>query len=395
MAEAPRVVVVGGGVYGLTAAIDLRRRGNEVTLLDPGPLPHPLAASTDISKVVRLDYGADEEYTALMERALEGWRGWNAAWPEPLFHETGVAFLRRSPMTPGTFEHESYRVLSGRGHAPERLEAAEIARRFPAWKAGEFIDGYFNPLGGYAESGRVVARLAGQARAAGVVIREGVVVERLLEKGSRVRGVIVRGGSGERIETGSVIVCAGAWTHHLLPWLADAFRSSGLPVFHLRPADPDLFRAERFAVFCADITATGYYGFPLNRDGVVKIANHGPGRLMHPEAPERAVTEAETRDLRAFLAHALPALAASPIVATRVCLYSDTWDGHPWIARDPGREGLTIAAGDSGHAFKFAPVLGGLIADASEGRENPMLHKFRWRPEIRPPRSEEAARHQE
>ena len=65
---------LGGGIFGVTAALALRARGHEVTLVDPGPLPHPLAESTDISKVVRIDYGADEDYTALGERALDGWR---------------------------------------------------------------------------------------------------------------------------------------------------------------------------------------------------------------------------------------------------------------------------------------------------------------------------------
>src|SRR3979490_1229970 len=98
-----RVLVAGGGIFGVTAALALRDRGHEVTLVDPGPLPHPLAESTDISKGVRIDYGADEDYTVLGERALEGWRHWNARWPAPLFHETGVTFLSRSAMQPGGF----------------------------------------------------------------------------------------------------------------------------------------------------------------------------------------------------------------------------------------------------------------------------------------------------
>lgn len=82
----------------------------------------------------------------------------------------------------------------------------------------------------------------------------------------------------------------------------------------------------------------------------------------------------------------------APIVATLVCLYCDTWDGYFWIAPDPEREGLVMATGGSGHGFKFAPLLGAWIADAVEDRPNPLLPKFRWRPEVRPPRSEEAAR---
>jgi sarcosine oxidase len=66
-----------------------------------------------------------------------------------------------------------------------------------------------------------------------------------------------------------------------------------------------------------------------------------------------------------------------------VCMYCDTHDGNFWIARDPEREGLVIAAGDCGHGFKFAPVLGEIIADAVEQKSNPLLEKFRWRPEVR------------
>jgi len=387
------VVIVGAGIFGVTAALALRRRGFQVVLLDPGPVPHPLAASTDISKVIRVDYGTDEEYTALAETALEGWQKWNATWSEPPYHPTGVVFLLRSPMTPHTFEHDSYQLLLRRGHSPERLGPDEIGGRFPAWSAGGYVDGYFNPIGGYAESGRVVARLALQARAEGVDVRSNLRFLRLIEAGSRVGGVVSTDGS--RIVADRVTVCAGAWTPHLLPWMDEVFRSNGMPVFHLRPARPDLFESGRFPVFCADITETGYYGFPLGREGVVKIATHGPGRRMHPESIDRVVTAEETAELRAFLSAALPELAGAEIVHTHVCLYCDTFDGHFWIAQDPDREGLTVAAGDSGHAFKFAPLLGELVADAAEGRPNSLLRKFRWRPDARPPRGEEAARHRE
>jgi glycine/D-amino acid oxidase-like deaminating enzyme len=60
-------IVVGAGIFGLTSALELRNRGYAVTLLDAGPVPHPLAASSDISKVVRIEYGADEAYMALAD----------------------------------------------------------------------------------------------------------------------------------------------------------------------------------------------------------------------------------------------------------------------------------------------------------------------------------------
>ncbi len=105
------VLVVAGGVFGLTAAIELRRRRRAVSLIDPGPLPHPLASSTDISKMIRMDYGSDELYTRMMEEAFVGWRAWNDEWGESLYHETGFLILAGESMQPGGFEHDSFVLL--------------------------------------------------------------------------------------------------------------------------------------------------------------------------------------------------------------------------------------------------------------------------------------------
>ena len=71
--DSKKIIIVGAGIFGVTAALELAKRGHQVKLFDPGPLPHPDAASTDISKAIRLGYGADEFYMELMEIALEGW----------------------------------------------------------------------------------------------------------------------------------------------------------------------------------------------------------------------------------------------------------------------------------------------------------------------------------
>ncbi len=369
-----RVAVVGGGIFGVTAALALHERRCDVTLYE-SQLPHPLAESTDISKVVRLDYGADEDYTLLGEQSLAGWRRWNAGWPQPLFHEIGVTFLSRTPMQPGGFEYESFALLTRRGHALERLDADAIASRFPAWRRGAYVDGYFNPEGGWAESGAVVAILAADALARGISIERRRVA------------------SLDKLAADLVIVCAGSWVPLLVPALAPALRAVGQPVFHLRPRDPSLFEASRFPVFGADISRTGYYGFPVNRDGIVKIANHGVGITLTPGDARPSITEAQEVALRDMVRDTFPALADAPIVARRLCVYCDTVDGNFWIARDPARPHVVVATGGSGHAFKFAPVLGDLIASIALGEPHPLEHKFRWRPELAAHTSE-PARHQ-
>jgi glycine/D-amino acid oxidase-like deaminating enzyme len=374
------VLVVGAGVFGITTALEFQTRGYRVAVLDPGPLPHPLAASTDISKIVRMEYGTDEEYMELGERAYQGWLHWNETEElrEALFHDVGVAVLVRQPMSPGHFEYESYHLLRKRGHSPERLTGDEISRRFPAWRPGVFVDGFFHAEGGYVESGRAIASLVHLAQVRGVTLYPDQAVAALLEDGPRVTGVRTRDGS--TFLAGQVVLAAGAWTSLLLPELATVFQITGQPVFHLKPENSARFTPPDFPVFTADVTRTGWYGFPFHpREQVLKIGSHGAGQVIHPERDERVVTENNIQQLRAFLAETCPALEDAPIVFTRRCLYVDTPDGDFWIDRHPQKVGLTVATGDSGHGFKFAPILGGLIADAVEGKQNPWLPKFRWR----------------
>jgi glycine/D-amino acid oxidase-like deaminating enzyme len=241
-----------------------------------------------------------------------------------------------------------------------------VRSRFPAWNADRDWHGFFDPEGGYAESSRVVVMLIERAKSLGVELREGSRFADLHKPAAADR----------------VIFATGAWTPFLLPFTAQFFRATGQPVFHFRPKQPELFSAERFPVFGADLSTSGYYGFPVNRDGVVKIGNHGVGREMSPDSPERIVTREEEERVRDFVARVFPPLADAPIVYSRICMYCDTADGDFWIAADPERPWLVIAAGDNGHGFKFAPVFGEMIADATEGKPNPLLERFRWRPEV-------------
>lgn len=370
-------MVVGAGIFGVTAALELQRRGHHVELLDPGPLPRPEAASTDISKIVRLDYGADEATTAMMETALAGWRAWNRAWGEELYHEDGLLVLCKGAMAADSFEAECLAMLQERGHAPRRLDAAILAAEHPAWNAQVYTDGYKNLVGGWVQSGRVVSRLLQDARAAGVTLHEGVSVKALVREGERVTGVLDT--LGGELSADQVLVAAGAWTAVLLPWLANDLTVVGQPAVHLHVDEPERWRPPAFPPFTADISRSGYYGFPALGDGTLKIARHGPGRPLHPDAP-REVQDEELTQALAFLAEALPGLADAPVVETRLCLYCDTADGNFLIDHDPERPGLVVAAGGSGHAFKFAPVLGALIADVVERKPNEQAARMRWGP---------------
>ncbi len=370
------VAIVGAGIFGTSAALELVQRGHKVTLLDPGPIPHVLAASTDISKVLRMDYGPDEFYTELMEGAFAGWERWNQDWGVELYHQTGMLFLVTEPMASGSFEHESYRLLEARGHPVERLTVNQVTDRFPAWNAERFAEAYFNPRAGWAESGEVVARLLADGKRLGVSVRGGVAMERLLVEGTRVVGVV--GTGGEEIVADTTVVAAGAWTPSLLPELGEVMWAVGQPVYHFQLADPSKFQPPAFVTWSADISTTGWYGFPALDNGTLKLANHGPGKRQPAEAPREVDPQQESR-FREFLRDLLPGLTDAPAVFNRLCMYCDTWDGDLWIDRHPEKEGLVVAAGGSGHGFKFGPMLGPIIADVVEERSNRFAARFAWR----------------
>lgn len=378
------VAIAGAGVFGAAAALTLAGRGHTVTLIDPGPLPHPLAASTDISKLVRMDYGADLFYIAHMEEALRRWERWNNQQQRPLYHRDGLLALARGPLQPGGFEHDSLVSLSARGHRLDQLDTAALRARFPAWNADLYPNSTFNPNAGWAESGAVVGWLVEQARAAGVRVVSGRVDGLVMRQGHAVGFH----GSGGQVSADHLVCAMGAWTPSWLPPSHALMRPLGQPVLHLRPADPRPFAAPRFPPWAADIGQTGWYGFPANQDGLVKVANHGPGQPMHPEDPRYPPPQWDDT-FRAFLAESLPSLADAPIAARRLCLYCDTRDGDFLIDEHPDAPGLVLATGGSGHAFKFAPLLGDWIADRVEGA--PPIPRFAWRDAPKP--GVEQARH--
>ena len=368
------VAIVGAGVFGAVSALVLRQRGWEVTVIDPGPLPHVDASSTDVSKVIRMDYGSDVFYMELGEEAFDGWDRWNREWPRPLYHEDGFLILSRGAMEAGSFSADSFAALKERGHDPIRLTDVPT-NLMSQWDADSHSDGYFNPRAGWAESGAVVDQLIRLARSEGVRFREAGMAA-LLSDESRVSGVLTT--AGERVLSDRVVVAAGAWSPSLLPWLSDVIWATGQPVLHFQADDATAFSPPNFSPWSADISLSGWYGFPALEDGRVKVANHGVGTRLHPDQ-RGTVSDDHVARTRDFLRGVIPRLADQPVVYRRVCMYCDSFDGDFLIGADPDREGLVVATGGSGHGFKFAPVLGDVIADAVEGIENPRSSRFGWR----------------
>ena len=373
-------LVVGAGVFGITTAVELARRKYKVGLLNPDTIPHHLAASTDVTKAVRVEYGSDQEYFRMAEICIDKWLEWNDLFNESIFHQIGYLMLCRHDMLGDNQSYEKYSFdnLMKSGYPSDRLNSSDIEKRFPAVNHHVYVDGHFNAKGGYVRSGRAIEILMGYAIDLGVEIHQQQTVDELTIESGVVKGVTTR--EGGNYSCGHLIVAAGANTPYLISDLQPYMKVTGHPVFWVRPKDPTFLVPPYMGVFTADISNTGWYGFPYLRDqGIFKIAKHTNGLSLHPESDDRQVTDDEVKGMRAFLEQSFPTIADSPLVYTRRCLYTDTLDGHFWIDNHPEIRQLTVSTGGSGHGMKMGPVLGEMTADVAEGKTHEFSGRYRWR----------------
>jgi glycine/D-amino acid oxidase-like deaminating enzyme len=98
------IIIVGAGIFGVTAATSLQKRGYSVSVIDPQIIgaTNPLSSSTDISKLVRSDYGKDDTYVMMNDKSIKLWRQWNEKWKEDFYHESGVLWLSKKAMKEGS-----------------------------------------------------------------------------------------------------------------------------------------------------------------------------------------------------------------------------------------------------------------------------------------------------
>ena len=118
-------LIIGGGIFGVTAAIELTKRKYKVGLINPDTIPHHLAASTDVTKAVRMEYGSDEEYFRMVEICIDRWHAWNDLFGETLYHEVGYLMLCTDNIESEkhTYEKCSYENLVAHGYPTNRLDA--------------------------------------------------------------------------------------------------------------------------------------------------------------------------------------------------------------------------------------------------------------------------------
>jgi sarcosine oxidase len=361
------ILIIGGGMAGLSAAYYLRHRGSDVHLVEADRLGSPRASSAGQTRMYREMY-SDPFLCARARDANAMWRQLERDHALPLRRPHGLLFYGES-WDEETIEGSipgARRVMLEQGIPFEELDAAAIADRFPL-RPHPSHTGLFEPTAGALLADRVLDLFAGQARSAGVRIEER---RRVAVVDPSASGVSVRFADGETVRYREVVLAAGHWTTELLSTLGIRLplRTWGMLWAHYE-VDPS--RASSYPQWFCFQRPRGddgglYYGFPVVDGCVIKAGIDWAPPSMQVDEPRALPAEPDRQTVERlddFLAHNLVGVGRR--VETRVSPYSMTPDVQ--FVLDRVAPGLVTFTGGSGQAFKFAPLIGGLLADLVQG----------------------------
>ena len=340
------VIVVGLGGMGSAAAAQAAARRQRVLGLEQFQPGHTQGSSHGRSRVIRLAYFEHPAYVPLLRRAYELWRKLESDTGRRLLQMTGGLMI-------GEPESEvvSGSLRSAREHHLdyELLDAAEIRRRFPPFTPRQGIVAFYEKEAGSLFPEEAISAHLEMAARHGAELH---VDERVEGWQVSASGIIAVTTSRSRYECGHLILAPGAWAASLfkIDWLPLEVEPQVLywfdPTGGAAPFAPD-----RFPIYIWDLGGgVQFYGFPADDDRRVKVAFfRSPGT--------------DEPSMRASLAPCLPALASGRIVDSVSCKYTMTPDHHFVIGHHPDYPNVVLASPCSGHGYKFASVIGEILAD--------------------------------
>jgi sarcosine oxidase len=351
------VIVAGVGAMGSAACFELGRRNVRVLGLEQFGIGHEQGSSHGLTRMIRLAYYEHPDYVPLLGRAYERWKDLDREGEQRILHLTGGLYLgaHGCGLVAGSLKSAQAH------HLPhELLDRAAIAARFPQFNLPDNYVGLYEPMAGFLAPERAIARYAQLAMSSGAVIHGH---EPLRQWRAEARGVSVTTDRAT-YSADHLIFCGGAWSGKLMRDLGVELVVTRQVLGWLWPREPERFRLGGFPCWAIDRPdGSIYYGFPMSPDEPgVKMAHHRRGAAVDPDHVPRTITPQDQREVRAIADEFLPA-AAGPIVSMRTCLYTNSPDSHFIIGPHPRHPRVTIACGFSGHGFKFASVIGEVLAE--------------------------------
>jgi sarcosine oxidase len=350
------VIVIGLGAMGSAALFHLARRGRRVLGLEQFDVPHDRGSSHGLTRIIRLAYYEHPSYVPLLRRAYELWHELERLAGVTLLQTTGS--IDAGP--PGSAVVEgSLRSCDLHDLPHEVLTSAELTARFPGYRLPRETVAVLQPQGGFLLPELCISHHLIAAQASGAEVHG---QERVVEWEPTPRGVVVTTEHGE-YEADKLIVSAGAWIGKLVPQLRDLAVPERQVLAWMQPLRAESFQPERFPVFNLVVDEGRYYGFP-----VVDILGFKVGRYHHrqevvdPDTLDRDCHPEDERLLRSFTERYFPD-AAGPTTAMQTCMFTNTPDEHFVLDLLPAHPQVIVASPCSGHGFKFASVVGEILAD--------------------------------
>jgi glycine/D-amino acid oxidase-like deaminating enzyme len=355
-----RVVIVGGGIHGLSTAWALARRGHAVTVVDAGPLPNPSGSSFDDGRIIRHAYGTLEGYAAMMPAAFDAWRALFADTGEQRLVPTRAVYALRAD---GPWQSAVARTQAAAGLGMRELDAAAldaipVLARDGLLRAIE-VDG-----SGVLLAAPILRDLLALLPRLGVVLRASTAVAAIEPHAARLS-------TGERVTADAVVVAAGAAAEALLPdaWAEAGLRASLQTLAYLDPpSDLAGAWAEAPLLLCRlpGHPSGGVYVLPPRAGARLKIGDYATDTAATRHADRHPDREEALLDAGRI---AIPEFARYRVSGLRHCLYTMAPEDR-FVLRALAGDSWFVSA-CSGHGFKLAPLLALTLAAAIEGRVSP------------------------
>jgi sarcosine oxidase len=362
------VIVAGLGGMGSSAAYHLAGRGERVLGLERYTPAHDKGSSHGQSRIIRLAYSEDPAYVPLVLRAYELWERLERETGEDLMTITGGLMIG----PPGTRYFEGSKESADRYDLPyEVLDAADLKRRYPVFEPTSDTVAFFEEKAGFLRPEACVKAYLDGAATLGADLR---FEEELLSWEPTESGVLVETASGA-YEAERMVVSAGAWAPKLLADLGLPLEVTRQLLFWFDPKGSiESFLPHRFPIFIWEPEdGNSFYAIPAHdgpRGGVKVAFFRADGKPSDPETMDRKVHDGEVEFIRSYLARYVPDLDGDFLYA-KTCMYTNTPDEHFVISTHPNCPQVAIAAGFSGHGYKFCSVVGEILADLATKGETP------------------------
>ncbi|TWT44188.1 Monomeric sarcosine oxidase [Phycisphaerae bacterium RAS1] len=353
------VIVIGLGAMGSAALCELARRGHRVLGLEQFSPAHDRGSSHGQTRIIRKAYFEHPDYVPLLHQAYALWSDLEKEVGQRLLHRVGLLLA-------GPADGE---IIAGTRAAAQihslpiqALTPAETIERFPGLRVDPEHVALFEEDAGYLRPEACIRAFLEVAQRGGAATLFNTPVIGWSVEGT---GASVATANAD-YRASRLVICGGAWAGRLLADLRAPLEIRRKMQMWFACDDALYAESRGFPVFGYHTVGCFYYGFPAIESGRMKIAEHLERTLVgDPDEPGRELRPADVAHMAPFIERHLPG-ATDQVVASSVCMYTMTPDGHFIIDRHPKHAGVFVAAGFSGHGFKFAPLIGSVLADLAE-----------------------------